>query len=198
MRAFLAVELSDEIKESYRRFVDEGRRRWRELRWVRVESAHLTIRFLGETSGKQAEKLRAELEAASAALRPFRIALGAGGAFASRRVPRVLWLGVEGGKEDLSRVAREAEAAARRAGFAAERRPWNAHLTLARNPKGAAVDGWEEAAAASGLPGLSQEVDGITLFSSQLLPQGSVHTRVWRAALGAVGPAPHSTREHEQ
>ena len=183
MRAFLGIELSDEIKECYRRFESEGRLRYRELRWVRPENIHLTVRFLGESDDLQVVKVRQEVEAVTSTVVRFRMRLGAPGIFGSGRAPRTLWLGVDDGEDELSALAGGVEAAVRRAGFSPERQPWTPHLTLARNPKGSTAKGWQEALVASGLVGLSSVVEGVTLFESLLLLKGPVYTKVWTASL---------------
>src|SRR2546430_14048032 len=43
----------------------------------------------------------------------------------------VVWVGVEGA-EPIGRIAADVEASLESLGFAAERRPWKAHVTLAR------------------------------------------------------------------
>lgn len=63
---------------------------------------------------------------------PFEIALGDRGAFGSRRHARVVWLGVEAGREPLGELAAAVESACRTAGLPPEERPFRAHLTLAR------------------------------------------------------------------
>lgn len=100
-------------------------------RVVPPESWHLTLRFLGDTPPEQRERLTAELAAAPLGP-PLQIVFGGLGAFPSPARARVLWLGVEQGREPLRALAHAAEQVARRAGFAAERRPFAPHLTLSR------------------------------------------------------------------
>ena len=183
MRAFLAVELSDEIKECFGRFQSEGERRHHGIRWVRAENVHLTLRFLGETDDRRVEKLRVEVEACLSAMTAFNLTLGGPGQFGPDAGPRTLWFGIEAGQAALAALARGVETAARKVGFPAEKRPWVPHLTVGRNPKKMRVDGWQDAAMASGLVGLSSRVDGITLYSSVLRRGGPVYTAVWKAPL---------------
>jgi 2'-5' RNA ligase len=128
-RLFLGVAMPEPVREALRAHLHLVG----ELpgRVVPPESWHLTLRFLGDTPPEQRERLAAEL--ASAPLGPsLEIAFGGLGAFPHPARARVLWLGVEEGREPLRALAHAAEQVARRAGFAAERRPFAPHLTLSR------------------------------------------------------------------
>lgn len=92
---------------------------------------HLTLRFLGDTSAARAAEFLERMR--SADLGPcFALEFGGCGAFPRPARASVLWLGIGDGAEPLARLAAAVEEAARLAGFAAENRPFRAHLTLSR------------------------------------------------------------------
>jgi hypothetical protein len=62
----------------------------------------------------------------------FALGFGRLGAFPKPRRATVLWVGVEEGAREIRALAAEVEAAARRAGFAAEEKAFSPHLTLSR------------------------------------------------------------------
>lgn len=128
-RIFLAVPLSDRARGALSAALREhgplpGKP-------VPPESWHLTLRFLGDTPAAARERLREEVVRAPLGA-PFAIRFGRYGAFPRAARATVLWLGVEEGEEPLRALAAEIEAAARRAGFPAESRPFRPHLTLSR------------------------------------------------------------------
>jgi 2'-5' RNA ligase len=184
LRTFLAVEMPPAVKDAYGRLHEPWRAKHGGLRWVRPENLHLTLRFLGSTPEDRVGALRSRVEAVARRSRPFRFTLGPPGCFGSRRSPRVLWLGIAGGAEDLAALAAGCEEAAVELGFRPEGRPWSAHLTLARGDRGGPGPGWEEDLESSGLPGLGDDMDRITLFESKTQPGGAVHTVLWEASLG--------------
>jgi 2'-5' RNA ligase len=106
----------------------------RDVRWVRLDGLHLTLRFLGPTPERM---LGPTLEAVEAAARaadgPIDLELAGAGTFPSGRRPRTLWIGLAGGTEALGRLARATEEALVGVGWEPDRRPFRPHLTLARS-----------------------------------------------------------------
>ncbi len=102
------------------------------LRWVRPEGVHLTLKFLGAVPASRLEAVTAALEAA---VEPFRVEvrLSKLGGFGGRRL-RVVWAGLDGDIAALASLAESIDGAMASLGFPKERRPFAAHLTLARVP----------------------------------------------------------------
>jgi 2'-5' RNA ligase len=106
----------------------------RDVRWVRLDGLHLTMRFLGPTPDGLVEPTLAAVEvAARAADGPIEIELAGAGTFPPGRRPRTLWIGLSQGSQALGGLAAATEAALVHAGWPAERRPFRPHLTLARS-----------------------------------------------------------------
>jgi 2'-5' RNA ligase len=101
-------------------------------RWVRSESLHLTIRFLGNTPPEAIGGLDEALDEAASGVEPIACRLAEGGAFPSGSRPRVLWIGVAEGASALANLARRVEDALAARGWERDERPFAAHLTLAR------------------------------------------------------------------
>src|SRR5690606_30936563 len=128
------------------------------------ESWHLTLRFLGDTPAALLDRQREEVPRAPLGS-PFSLRFGGYGAFPRAGRATVLWLGVEEGAEPLRALAGAVEAAARRAGFPPEGRPFRPHLTLSR------IRTPEDASSLlAALPPFPREmpVDGVVLFRSHL------------------------------
>jgi 2'-5' RNA ligase len=91
---------------------------------------HFTLAFLGE----QPESSLALVEEAAAAIHApaFDLAIGGTGAFPSLQRPRVLWLGVTEGAEEISSLAEQLRSALRERGLALDDKPFRPHLTIAR------------------------------------------------------------------
>ena len=132
-RLFFAVPLPDDVREAIRPVRDavqaavgDGHAR---IRWVRIESLHRTLRFLGPTSLDEAERLGAGAERAARERSPFDITIAGAGSFPIGGHPRTLWLGIPDGAAGLEALARGLDRALDRP---PEDRPFAAHLTLAR------------------------------------------------------------------
>ncbi len=102
---------------------------------------HLTLAFLGQVRPEFSSEVVAVGEAAVAGVGPAVLRLQGAGAFPDERRARVLWAGVAGDVEVLTRLAANLAAACREAGLRVEERELQPHLTLARLPKPAPVPG---------------------------------------------------------
>ena len=134
LRLFVAIELPDDVRAALERTVEALRRAGidREVRWVRPEGIHITLKFLGPTPQPRLPEIERALSAALAGVRGFRLQPGELGAFGGRRNLLVVWVGVGGDTQPLSALAGRVEAALAPLGFPTEQRPFAAHLTLAR------------------------------------------------------------------
>ncbi len=140
---------------------------------------HLTLRFLGDTGADRLRSLTNELRCVGGGA-PFDLSLAALGAFPRPARASVLWIGVGAAEAELRALAAGVEAAAVRAGFAAEPKPFAPHLTLSRlNPP---ADLRRVIAAASPFGG-RMTVDGFVLFRSHLGAGAPRYERVERFPL---------------
>lgn len=131
LRLFVACKLPDEVLNALSQVQDDLQRAGAEqLRWVRPEGIHLTLKFLGDVEAALVDDVTAAL---SACIQPFALRLNVSrlGGFGGRRL-RVVWMGLDGQTQGLSDLAKTVERALEPLGFPAERRPFAPHLTLAR------------------------------------------------------------------
>ena len=139
----------------------------RDVRWVRLDGLHLTLRFLGPTLDDRVQPALDSVRAAGAAAHPFDITVGGAGTFPPNARPRALWLGLRVGEPELSELAATVDRALVTAGWPPEAKPFRAHLTLARAdgvPAGSRI-GAQLMDAASEL-NIQCRVDRIGLFES--------------------------------
>jgi 2'-5' RNA ligase len=134
-RLFVALPLDDAAKASISGLADRVRTAVPDadtLRWVRFESLHLTLRFLGSTHESEVPVLTSVIDEIAADATPFDVTVAGAGAFPDLARPRVLWLGVRDGSEAIAALARALNQPLAEAGWAPEERPFRVHLTLAR------------------------------------------------------------------
>jgi len=193
LRAFLAVDVGKAARRALGAAAERLARevRGREVRFVRPESYHLTLRFLGEIEAERATTLARSVAEAAAGVAPFELRLGEVAPFPSARRPQVI-VATVAPEAPLVALAGAVEAALARAGMAPEPRPFRPHLTLGR-----VRDRAHPAAAAAGpLEPAPFRVAEVVLYRSELLPEGALHTPVERMALGGKVPRPnHSEGE---
>lgn len=192
MRQFLAVDLSDGMRDALAALQERLRGSFSGWRWIPPESVHLTLRFLGEVDGALDAEARPRWRRAAEEARRCRCEGAGVGAFPPRGAPRVLWVGVREsrGGSALASLAEALENEARSLGLPAETRGFRPHLTVGRSRKdcrAARPRGLEDLT----LPGFP--VETVTLFRSRLSPAGAAYDILERFPVGAgrgdEGPA---------
>ena len=93
MRLFVALDIDSGIRERIARFLDGVRGFAPEARWVRPESLHVTLKFIGEKADDDIEKVKRQLQEITAD--GFEMNFRGYGFFPGTRMPRVFWIGVE-------------------------------------------------------------------------------------------------------
>jgi 2'-5' RNA ligase len=134
-------------------------------KWIDADSLHLTLRFIGEVGGGQAEDIDAALRRVASPA--FELVISGIDCFESSGKVRTLWAGVE--KQPLlQHLQSKVESALVRAGCEPERRKFKAHVTLARFRNGAGARIGHFIASNNRLVIGPFTVDHFTLFRSHL------------------------------
>jgi len=136
LRTFIAIELPDGIKRSFERVQEILRKADADVRWVRTENAHLTLKFLGPTMPEQVQQIKQIISGTCAETDDFEIEFGGLGVFPRKKNPRVVWVGVRKGVEKLQSVQKRIEKAVAKIGFKPEGRGYSPHITLGRFKSG--------------------------------------------------------------
>lgn len=134
-RLFVAVPLSPDATAAVADVVERIRvdePEGRGVRWVRLEGLHLTLRFLGPTPEGRVPDLAAAVADVAHDGKPFSITVRGAGSFPPTGRPRTIWLDIRDGVENLEELAARLDDRLADAGWERERRPFRAHLTLAR------------------------------------------------------------------
>jgi 2'-5' RNA ligase len=178
VRLFAAIDPPAADVDALQRFVDRDDPR---LRWVSPEQWHVTLAFFGEVDAVRADDVSERLARAAARSAPFRLRLAGSGTFpAQSRRARMLWVGIDGDVEALTRLAERCVAAGRRAGITMEKRPFRPHLTLARTRRDP-VDLTDRVEALRSWTGGDWPVTGFRLVHSTLGAQVKHETAAsWR------------------
>lgn len=164
----------------------------RDLRWVRDEQLHLTLRFFADLPPDRVPAVEDAARAASATPNPFDLEVRGLGRFPAHGPLRVVWAGLGAGREALVALASALAGELEARGFpaVAGEKPFAPHLTLARarDPRGSRDAARAVAALtpSTGVFGI-QRVDALVLFRSDLGSGPPVHTPLGRFALARTG-----------
>ena len=183
LRLFVACELPADVRAALEAIQRELRARGGErLRYVRSQGIHVTLKFLGEVPRSRVAAIQEALATAVPALPGLRLRPAALGTFGGRQRLRVIWIGLEGDTQRLAELASRVEEALERLGFPRERRPFAAHLTLARVRESATPEeraGLAQAVEGCPLPDMPEFiVERVSLMQSTLEPGGAVYRRL--------------------
>lgn len=184
IRSFIAVDLEENLLEDFRRLQEQLSSSGADLKLVAPGNLHLTLRFLGEIPRSKVEAVIRGLE--KIAFKPFRVKFEGVGAFPNLNRPRVLWVGVSEGVEELKALAGRVEEVVLKAGIPRDPKGFTPHLTLARVRSG------------RNLPSLSRilrelsavelgamTVTAVRLKRSVLTPKGPIYSNLYEVK--AVG-----------
>ena len=190
-RTFIAIEMPVKVKdliashvERLKGFVSKG------IKWVDPRTAHLTLAFLGNVPDTRLPTLPQIVDSVAAASPPIHLKTGPLGAFPNPRRPRVLWLGLDGDTQLLSRMQGHLQDALEADGFPRERRAFNPHVTLGRARGKGAIPIPEAVLNRLAEDTLALEVREIVLMSSVLTARGPIHTPIHRAPLSLASHIP--------
>ncbi len=133
MRLFVALDLPDAVRHALAESIERLRPGSQHARWVRPESMHLTLKFLGHVEAEKLTSIRDALESVHSKS-AMDLRYRGLGFFPSERRPRVIWSGVEA-SPNLSELVAALETAVEPLSFERESRSFFPHITLARlNP----------------------------------------------------------------
>ena len=194
MRLFIGIDLDVEVRARIERFLEGVQGFAPEARWVRPESLHITLKFIGEQPAERVEAITARLQRVDCSA--FEIRSAGYGFFPTAKAPRVFWIGINGGSQ-LAELAGAIDAATAELGIPREDRAYSPHLTLARGGGRSGSPKWREGDGPNATFALLEkrlaamgELDFGTmmarefiLYQSQLSPRGSKYTRLHRFPL---------------
>lgn len=133
MRTFVAFEFDSLLKARIALIQDKLRKSSTNGRWTHTDNFHLTLKFLGETSIEQCEKIEEQLASILDSFNTIKLSLDEIGYFPGDTEIRVLWLGLKGNIEALQQLNNYIEDSMVKLGYKRERRKFNPHITLGRN-----------------------------------------------------------------
>ncbi|MGZ4808043.1 MAG: RNA 2',3'-cyclic phosphodiesterase [Thermoanaerobaculia bacterium] len=183
MRLFIATTFPPDVIGTLTERLTRVRPKLPAGSWVKPDSQHLTLAFLGEQKESIIGTLEPLMERELAPVNSFDAMLQGCGFFPNPRRARVGWIGVEPA-ERFQAMAAAVRRAVTQAGVQLDRADFRPHLTIVR-----IRDGWPPACIETFQTALGDftsppfRITGVTLYSSSLQPSGAVHTPLRQFAL---------------
>jgi 2'-5' RNA ligase len=132
MRIFVGLDIPHEVRSRIEQYMQSVRELAPDARWVRIESLHVTLKFIGESPEGRVRAVEEALGQVKAST--FQIEFKDAGFFPSPKSARVFWIGIHA-PDTLPHLASAIDEKLEKLGIAREGKPYKPHLTLARAPE---------------------------------------------------------------
>ena len=175
-RSFIAVNLNPEIKEHLTSLQANLNVPETKIKWVEKNNLHLTMKFLGYISLEQTVLIKSELKEIASRYRPFIIRLSSNiGIFPTYKMPRIIWVGIKEGVNQLKELYNSIENNLSNKGFPRENKDFSSHITIGRVKFIRDKDNFIQILKRIKINNLSQEVRSIDFMESKLTPNGPIY-----------------------
>ncbi len=186
LRLFIAIDVPERIKRDIGEFTGILKKYDADVKWVKPENIHITLKFLGSTPDTLTGDIRESLQSIASPYDPFYINIQGAGVFPNNKYPRVLWAGIADSallKELRDGIERNLS----RFGFPREEREFHPHLTLGRvNGRRGMLSVINEISYFRGRQFGNFMADQVKLMKSELKPGGPEYTCLHSAPFGGV------------
>jgi 2'-5' RNA ligase len=181
VRLFIALPVSEEVKEKAGEIIRALRTHDTDTKWVAPANLHLTIKFLGNTGNTALPHISRALTQIATTYEPFYIKIYGTGTFPDKRNPRIIWIGA-GASDIILRLRNDIEHSMESLGCQRETKRFHPHLTIGRVRSRTGMK--------SLLAGIEKYrsfhfgdiyIDFIELMKSDLKPQGAEYTCIHKA-----------------
>lgn len=177
IRSFIAINLDSKIIEYLSSLTNDlnigGESK---IKWVKKNNLHITIKFLGYISPEQLDLINSGLKEIINQHNPFLIRLSPDiGIFPTYKIPRIIWVGIKEGANELKELYNSIEIILFKKGFPRENKVFSGHITIGRvkyiKDKNNLINFLKN----MHVECLSQEVKSIDLMGSKLTPNGPIY-----------------------
>ena len=104
MRLFIAIDLSEELRERIVHETNSIKTKGVDVAFTSPENLHITLKFLGEVSEKQFERLKEDFSSTLSGFKQFDVNIKGMGYFGSPDFMKVIWMGLHEGKDDVVNI----------------------------------------------------------------------------------------------
>lgn len=184
IRTFIAVPVPDRVKRVKQMLFSTLENEKVKIKWVRNMQIHLTLKFLGFTPDRSVNRLKSIIANVIAKYEPFDLTIRNTGCFPLPSRPRVLWLDVNDETDQLVLLVNDLEKVLEVEGFPKSDQQFAPHITLARIRYPQKYTPNISQYLQSSYDEIALPLNRVQFFSSELLPDGAVHTLLGTFPLG--------------
>ncbi|MGD1002598.1 MAG: RNA 2',3'-cyclic phosphodiesterase [Candidatus Brocadiia bacterium] len=184
MRAFVAVEMAEPIREALSALIGDLRRLDAPVKWVEAQNIHLTLKFLGSVPDASVARAVEILRECADGMGPFSLEIAGAGGFPDLKRPRVIFVCAADQPPVAAELARRLNEQMAEIGAERDDRPYQNHITLGRvrEPRHLAQL-TQRLESLQGKSFGSMQAAELTLMESRLTPAGPIYSPVERVRL---------------
>lgn len=185
IRTFIGLDLGKQLRGRIVSLQEKLALTGCQVKWVEPENIHVSLLFLGEVDERELMPVCKAVEGGAQSLAPFTLTVESVGCFPNPRRPRVVWVGVGQGLQEVVALHDAVEAPLLELGcYRREERQYTPHITLGRIRSDRPMDKLTaELARQQGWKGGETTIDEVHVMSSELTPKGPIYTILSRAKL---------------
>lgn len=184
IRAFVAIEINDDVRESLTGLQDQLRKADAKVSWAPPRNIHLSLAFLGDIFESVVEPLGRDIDTVVGEFTRFHFEVCGLGSFGSRNKLRVIWAGVPEPPEVMMQIQALIADSVRKQGIPLDKRPFRPHLTLGRVRSSRNLDALTSAmASAKNTRHGAVYVRRLLIMRSKLNPHGAQYSILHESVL---------------
>ncbi|MCI4624741.1 MAG: RNA 2',3'-cyclic phosphodiesterase [Candidatus Magnetoovum sp. WYHC-5] len=131
IRSFISINLPIALKTTIDNTITELKAFGRDVKWIKGEALHITMKFLGNINVERLALFEEVLTETSTMHSPFDLKFSGLGFFPNQRYPKIVWIAVNTSPA-LNKLQAEIDDKFEKLGFSKEKRKFSPHLTIGR------------------------------------------------------------------
>ena len=179
IRTFIAVDLNPRIKKTIKHIQNYLDRANCDVKWVKPENIHLTLKFLGDINIKEIDALTQLLSNLLQNIKPIETEFTLLNAFPDISQPHIIWAGLKDDSQKIAHLVKFLEKSLGRIGFKEEQKPFRPHITIGRIRTQNNISNLSHALSDYTVPDTqTQTIKHITLYKSTLTSHAPIYDKL--------------------
>jgi len=179
MRAFIAIDLREEIIKCIEQIQNDLKTVPCNIKWTAPQNLHITLKFLGDIDEKKTSQIKEAVKNIAQKTAVIKTRPTTLGTFPPGKRARIIWLGLSDDQMRISQLADELETALEHFGFEKENRPFKSHVTIGRVRSLKNINQVLEKINIQKIdPSLQQQINNVTFYKSTLTSTGPIYTPI--------------------
>ena len=184
VRTFLAIPVPDSVASKKNMLYSTLEDSPAYIHWVKNSQLHLTVKYFGNTPESSFDKIINQVKTVTEKFSPFNLVIEDTGCIPVVERPRVLYMGVKGNKASLEDLVSKIEERMNSLGFPRNEKKYFPHVTVAKIKYPQKHTPNIKIFMRSSYDSIEFTVNRLQLFSSELLPSGTIYTLLQTFPLG--------------